>query len=495
MTGIAINSNRLILLCVENTYMFLDHSNTLLLPKRNAAGPVIKKILGKTARFSVSIAVRFNPLPSMKMADFASAALLLLLLMLTPVPRLFGQDVAANYDEAKTGTYTLPDPLQAKNGRKVTSVKGWETVRRPELLRLFAENIYGRMPGKPAGLHFRVTSVDSNALGGKAIRKLITVYFTQAADSPRMEVLLYLPKNARAEVPVFTSLNFCGNHCITTDASIPLSTRWVANNPELGIQNHQATEASRGQQQRRWPLATILERGYGVATAYYGDLEPDHPEGWQTGIRSTMETELKISAPEWGAISAWAWGMSRMLDYLETDPAVNARQVIAMGHSRLGKAALWAGANDQRFAAVIANESGEGGAALARRWYGETVQRITTAFPHWFMAKYQTYGQNPGLLPVDQHQLLALVAPRPLYVASAEEDRWSDPRGEFLGAKGAEPVYRLYQKNGLGIIEMPGINQPVGQTIHYHIRSGKHDVTDFDWEQYLRFADTHMGKK
>lgn len=231
----------------------------------------------------------------------------------------------------------------------------------------------------------------------------------------------------------------------------------------------------------------ILKRGYALVTAYYGDIEPDHPQGWHSGIRSVLGDTTR--ADNWGAIGAWAWGMSRILDYLQTEPAINAKRVIAIGHSRIGKAALWAGAQDERFVAVVSNESGEGGAALSRRWYGETVERINTSFPHWFCSRYKTYNKRVADLPVDQHELLALIAPRPLYVASADGDQWSDPKGEFLGAVHTEPIYQLFGKTGLGTTTFPGIDKPIGKTVRYHDRTGKHDVMDYDWEQYLRFAD------
>lgn len=393
---------------------------------------------------------------------------------------------AFNYDEAKVGTFTLPDPLVDAAGKSVKTQTDW-TRRRAELKQLFAENVYGKTPTKAVRLRFETTQTDENALSGLAIRKQISIFFVDYPQLPPIDVLLYIPKAPKKRVPVFLGLNFCGNHCVTTEADISLSNRWMNNAIGEVPANNRALEKARGAQARRWPIEMILKRGYALATAYYGDIEPDHPQGWRSGIRSVLGDTTQ--ADNWGAIGAWAWGYSRILDYLQTEPTLDARRIVAIGHSRIGKAALWAGVQDDRFAAVVSNESGEGGAALSRRWYGETVERINTAFPHWFCARYKTYNLHVADLPVDQHELLALVAPRPLYVASADGDQWSDPKGEFLGAVYAEPVYRLYGKVGLGTSTFPGLNQSIGQTVRYHDRTGKHDVTDYDWEQYLRFAD------
>ena len=404
------------------------------------------------------------------------------------------QDSLINYDEAKIPPYTLPDPLRLADGKRITSSTEWIRQQRPKMLQLFADNVYGKLPGKPKQLHFVINAIDSSALGGIAIRKQVTVFFTRASAEPKMEVLLYLPKYAKAPVPVCMGLNFYGNQTISNDAGIKLSTQWAPNDEEKHLENNRATEASRGTDAGKWPVEEIIKRGYGLATAYYGDLEPDYPEGWKTGIRSTMKSMLDINEQEWSAMGAWAWGLSRMMDYLETDTSVNAKQVVITGHSRLGKAALWAAANDIRFSIVISNNSGEGGAALSRRWFGETIKIINTSFPHWFVAKYKQYNDNPQSLPVDQHILLSLMAPRPLYVASADDDKWADPKGEFLSAKNAEPVYALFGKKGLGVNEMPPVNQPVGETIKYHIRKGQHDMTLYDWQRYLDFADKQFGK-
>jgi hypothetical protein len=388
-----------------------------------------------------------------------------------------------NYDEAKVGAYTLPDPLTMNDGSQVTTARQWRK-RRAELLQLFAENVYGRTPAMKPKLRFEEKLRDANALGGLATRREITIHLTAKADGPKMNLMLYVPNQRTGRVPAFLAMNYGGNHAVHPDPKITLATAWMRENKANGIVNHRATEQSRGTEARRWPIEMIVKRGYAIATFYYGDLFPDHNDGRKDSILPYLTKDEDANA-----ISAWAWGLSRVLDYLERDRNIDAKRVAVMGHSRHGKAALWAGAQDERFALVISNNSGESGAALARRNFGETVARINTAFPHWFNAKYKTYNDRVHELPIDQHEILALIAPRPVYVASAVEDQWADPRGEFLSALAASPVYRLLGQDGLHATQMPGVHQPVMSTIGYHLRAGVHDVTNYDWEQWLNFAD------
>jgi hypothetical protein len=413
----------------------------------------------------------------------------------------------ANYDESKVPQFTLPDPLKFEGGKPVTSARQWRHERRGEVLELFRERVYGRSPGRPQGMSFEVRSVEPRAFEGAATRKEVRVWFTGKKDGPWMDILLYVPNGAKRPVPAFLGLNFEGNHAVTWETGVTITPRWVSNDPKKGRVDNRATEAARGRESSRWALRQAVARGYAVATIYYGDIEPDHAEGWKNGggVRSIFPVDgrreaVAASSPiqelapnAWGAIGAWAWGLSRALDYLETDRAIDARRVAVLGHSRLGKTSLWAGAQDERFAIVISNNSGEGGAALSRRQFGERTRRINTSFPHWFCANFKEYNDREDAMPVDQHELLALAAPRPLYVASAEKDLWADPRGEFLAAQAAEPVYTLLGKPGLGVESMPDLDRPVGATIGYHIRRGVHDVTDYDWARYLDFADRHFG--
>lgn len=393
----------------------------------------------------------------------------------------------ANTDETKAGSYTLPPLLRTGGGTIIKNARQWEAVQRPLLLQLFTDHVYGRVPGRPSAMHYKTIAEDHHALNGSATRKEVVLYFTRDTTGPSLHLLLYLPRRATS-VPVFMGLNFQGNHSVQRDTAITITRHWKNLHPSDTI-------LKRGAQETRWPVALLVENGFALATAWYQDLEPDHKDGWRTGIRSSLQQELSIEPDDWGAVAAWAWGMSRIMDYLEGEPAVDARKVVLTGHSRIGKAALWAAANDRRFAAVVSNNSGEGGAALARRNFGETVARINTAFPHWFVNRYKHYNDSVQKLPVDQHMLLALIAPRPLYVASAVDDTWADPKGEMLAAVHASQVYRLYGRRGLERNSLPPLNQPAGTFVRYHIRTGIHDITLYDWEQYIQFAKQLISKK
>ena len=412
---------------------------------------------------------------------------------LTP---LSGAPAPANLDESKVPAYTLPDPLVDAAGRPVRDADSWKTRRRGELLELFAREMYGRTPpGRPADMRFDVTSVDATALGGRATRKEVTIWFGAGASSPRMHLLIYQPNGFTGPRPVFLGLNFFGNHTVHVDPGISLADPLVVYDVERyrpAATPVPPAPPQRGVHAEKWQIETVLARGYATATVWCHDLCPDRVEGLDGNVAAWYRTGGTEDRAEdaWGAVGVWAWGLSRALDYLENEPALDARRVIVHGFSRLAKAAVWAAAQDERFAVLVSNESGCGGAALSKRVYGETVGLINHRFPHWFARAFRKYNDREADLPMDQHQLLALIAPRPLYVASAVGDQWSDPKGEFLALRAAEPVYALFRRRGLGVASLPEVDRPVmNDGLGYHLRSGKHDLNAYDWAQFLDFAD------
>lgn len=395
-----------------------------------------------------------------------------------------------NYDESKVPQYTLPDPLLMKNGEKVTSEKDWVEKRRPEIVTLFESQVYGRSPQKHDGLHFEVISEDRYTIGNMATRKEIAGYFTDDKEH-YMTILMYIPNKRNGPVPLFFGLNFKGNHTICDDPDITASITRMKPRKE-GDSEIRPGAFKRGVASSRWPVEMLIANGYGIATVYRGDIDPDYDDGFRNGVHPLFykEGQTKPENDEWGTLAAWAWGLSCAMDYLETDEDIDASKVAVFGHSRHGKTALWTAAIDQRFAMAISNDSGCGGAALSRRKYGETVSKINKLFPHWFCENFKQYNDNEDKLPVDQHQLIALMAPRPVYIASAIEDKWADPKGEFLSGVYASPVYELFGLEGLTSKDMPEPDSPVMEGhIGYHVRSGDHDITLYDWQQFVTFAD------
>ena len=378
---------------------------------------------------------------------------------------LHAQKRETNYDEAKVPAYELPDPLQFDDGREVRNARQWEKKRRPQVLEVFAQEMYGHMPARPEGLHFSTIS-EETVYAGLGLRKVVRIYL-DADQAHWFDVLIHLPKDAAGPVPMFVGLNFKGN-----DATLDERADF------------------------RWPYELVLKAGMGVATAWRDSIEPDGKDSKLAeaegvcrdgGVRSWYNKD-----GDWGAISAWAWGLSRIVDYLETDEAYDTDRLAVIGHSRLGKTALWAGANDLRFDMVISNDSGCCGAAISRRKFGETFAVIDTSFPHWFTREFDKYKGREEIFPADQHWLIALAAPRPVYVASATEDLWADPKGEWLAAKAAEPVYALFGMQGLDDgMPAPDVSDGDGR-IGYHIRTGKHNILAFDWQQYISFMNRHL---
>ena len=404
-----------------------------------------------------------------------------------------------NYDEARVGSYELPELLRLSDGTAVADEATWRR-RREELLSLFADYEYGRTPQVSVAVRSQVLESSATAFDGLGRREQVRLWLgdgdgTDPAQA-HIDVLIYTPAAANGAVPVFLGLNFLGNHATTDDPAVRLPTGWVLPRPEIGVPGTTATEAARGAVARRWPMERILERGYAVVTAYYGDIDPDYDHGFQEGVHPLLGTQRTERPPHaWGSIGAWSWGISRILDHLATVPGIDGDRVAVVGHSRLGKSALWAGVQDERIAMAISNDSGGGGAKLVRRNFGCTIAAVCRDFPYWFAPRYETYAGREQELPVDQHELIALMAPRPVYVASAVEDLWADPRGEFLAALHAGPAYELLGYEGLPSAEFPPLDQSLQGRVGYHCRTGGHDLLAADWHHFMDFADRHLTRR
>jgi len=402
---------------------------------------------------------------------------------------------APNYDETRVLPYELPPLLRLEGGQPVTDANTFSGRRRAELLELFARYVYGRIE---AQLELELQPVVRaepccGALG--LYSELDVVLRSSAGQSLTLRLLIHTPRAARGPSPAFLALNLFGNQALHSDPRIRLAAGWVPENPELGLVGNVATAASRGVQSGRWPVEAILSRGYALATAYAGDIDPDFDDGFRNGLHAllpTVEPGTPRPSDAPGTLAAWAFGLSRLLDALAQLPEIDARRVGVVGHSRLGKAALWAAAQDTRFALAVSNQSGCGGAALSRRRYGERLLHINRRFPHWFCPAFAGFNEREHELPVDQHQLLALLAPRPLYVSSAALDQWADPHGELLACLAAAPAYRLFGHEVAPVAEQAPTLQSSTSRLGYHIRPGRHDITPRDFWHFLAFADRHL---
>ncbi len=406
------------------------------------------------------------------------------LIMLSAMPAS-----ATNYDEAKVGNYTLPDPLVCNDGARVTDTATWFAKRRPEILESYRAEIFGRSPEAGTNVAFNVWETATNALGGTATRKQIEINFSGTPAGPFAHLLLYTPAG-KISAPTFLCLQFNGNYTVNDDPAIAIFPGWNGKNGLPAMPKNPV----RGESARNWKIPETLARGYGIAFVDYREIEPDLAAGagFKNGVHKNFPT---AAADGWGAIGAWAWGASRALDYLATDKDVDAQRVILFGHSRLGKTVLWAGAQDTRFAAVLANCSGEMGASLSRRDYGETVDDVAKHFPYWMAGNFQKYAGHWNDLPVDSHFLISLIAPRPLFLNTGSEDRWGDPHGEFLAARAATPVYELLGKTGIRETNFPPLDHALQHDLSFNCHTGKHDVLPADWDNFLDFADAHFAPK
>ncbi len=373
---------------------------------------------------------------------------------------------AQNYDELKVLPYKLPELLQTQDGVKISTIEEWEKVRRPEILKLFEDNVYGQVPKDFDQIKFKLKNKDKKAMDGKATLKEVAITIFRNQKSITINLVLFTPNKIKKPVPTFLVINHRG-----------MRTMDVTRKNKDGF----------------WPAEDVINAGYGIAGFDVIDVAPDKNETFTKGVLGLYPEQLEMNNGM-GALGAWGWGASRAIDYFEKDNSVDAKRIIIVGHSRGGKSSLWCGAQDNRVAIAVSNDSGNSGAAISRRNFGETVERIYRNFPYWFCSNYQQYANNEDKLPVDQHMLLALMAPRAVYVGSAAEDLWADPKGQYLSLVEAQAVFNLYGIETNLPSELPNVNKQIIRPIMgFHNREGKHNMTPYDWQQYINFADTYFN--
>jgi len=389
--------------------------------------------------------------------------------------------------------YAIPNVLVSESGKSIKTVKQWETIRRPELRELFDQQMYGVVP-EGIGVKFRERYASPSYLNGKATLREFEMLVNNE-PVPQMHVLLFIPNGAKGKVPVIIGYNWDGNHTQCTDTLIYMLSEEDVAKRTIPRRLESALEGLKRTARESRDIVKVIDNGYAYITACYWELEPDNNECFASGVRALVSKGQPLAGNAWGAIGAWAWGMSRMLDLAETIPEIDAARCAVVGHSRLGKTAILAGVRDPRIAIVTSNDSGCGGAALSKRMSGETVKAINERFPYWFCKNFHPYNDREEELPMDQHELLALVAPRPLYVCSGVNDLWADPLGEYLSVYYANPVYALYGKQPMPYPEstsLPPLNKPQIGDIAYHVENAGHAFSAYDWDQYLAFFDRYL---
>lgn len=423
-----------------------------------------------------------------------------LLIVLLGLSAAFGQQqgpprvvagIPANYDEAKVGTYVLPDLFVGANGKRVKSARDWSGRRRAEVLKLLEENQFGPMPPRPRSMTFDVFDKGTPAFGGKAVRKQVTIGFLKDHPDLKMDMVIYLPANAKGRVPLLLNLSFSAYNQIIDDTGLKVGEIWNREGRKIKADGAPGFGGKLNVEQ-------FIDAGLGFATVYYGSIEPDLKEGYNHGIRGAYlkPGQTQPGDGEWGAISAWAWGLSRAMDYFETDKTIDSKRIAIQGASRLGKTVLWAGARDTRFAMVLASVSGEGGAAISRRNFGETVAHISdpSRYHYWWAPRYHTYSNDVSKMPIDGHMLVALIAPRPLLLQTGSTDHWSDPKGEFVSAVAAEPVFRLFGQSGPGttVMPAPGDRSLSMNRLGWYMHDGGHAVLPEDWNLFIEYMKKHL---